>query len=277
MTVLRTLAELQSALMAHPGPRGYVPTMGALHAGHLALVEAARARYDAVLVSIFVNPTQFGPGEDFEAYPRQLEDDLQALEPLGVRWVFAPDPGVLYPEDADLEIHMPRLGARLEGAFRPHHFGGVALVLTKLFNLITPDAVFMGSKDYQQVVVTRRLVDQLFLPIDIVAVPTVREADGLALSSRNVYLSPNARRQAPALFRSLQRLDEESRTESDTTLLTHRAVTRLLEAGFGPVDYVEIVEPSSLEPLPEVRRPAVVVAAAWLEQTRLIDNLELRD
>jgi pantoate--beta-alanine ligase len=264
MRVLRDLAALRRALPA--GTAAFVPTMGNLHEGHLSLVRQARRHGSAVAVSIFVNRLQFLPGEDFERYPRTFERDCAMLEAEGVEYLFAPDEKVLYPEPQTMKVAAGPLGDALEGRFRPGFFDGVATVVLKLFNCVQPRAAVFGKKDYQQLMVVRTMVRQLDLPVDIVAGETVREADGLAMSSRNAYLSAAERAEAPRLSRVLREVASAKTTPA-------QAVEQLSQAGWKP-DYVEVRRRQDLAlPKPEDRE-LVVLAAARLGETRLIDNLE---
>ena len=263
MQILKDIAGLRRAL---PGEVAFVPTMGNLHEGHLSLVRIARRSAAKVVVSIFVNRLQFQPGEDFERYPRTFERDCAMLEAEGVEFVFAPDEGVLYPEKQVVRVHPGPLGDELEGKFRPGFFDGVATVVLKLLNCVQPRSAVFGKKDYQQLMVVRSLVRQLDLPVSIVPGETVREADGLAMSSRNAYLSATERAEAPRLHRVLQEVAEGS-----ATLL--QAVEVLSLAGWKP-DYLEVRRRSDLAPPQSGDRDLVVLAAARLGQTRLIDNLE---
>ena len=255
-----------------------VPTMGNLHEGHLALVRLARERAETVVVSIFVNPLQFGRGEDFGRYPRSLQRDLALLEAEDVAAVFAPEVTEMYPVGRDglTAVEVPGLSSVLEGASRPGHFAGVATVVTKLFGIVTPDVAVFGEKDFQQLAVIRRLVRDLDLGVEIVAGPTVREPDGLALSSRNQYLSPEQRRQAPALYRTLaaarRRLAAGDRSYAAIEEEARRALTA---AGFEP-DYVAVRRASDLSPPGDGEDDLVVLGAARLGTTRLIDNLRVR-
>jgi len=240
---------------------GLVPTMGALHAGHLALADQARSRSQKVIVSIFVNPAQFAPHEDFDRYPRTLETDLQKLG-SAADLVFAPAVAEMYPDGYSLKIELggPALG--LESEFRPHFFAGVATIVAKLLIAAMPDIAMFGEKDYQQLLVVRRLVRDLALPVEIVGAPIVREADGLAMSSRNAYLDKRERAIAGHLNRVLK----------DVAARVHAAQV-LQDAGFNSVDYVAVRDSGTLEPLGEFRHPARVLAAARLGKTRLIDNM----
>jgi pantoate--beta-alanine ligase len=264
MRILRDIDSLRRALPA--GSVAFVPTMGNLHAGHVSLVRIARAQAPQVAVSIFVNRLQFLPGEDFDRYPRTFERDCAMLEAQGVQFVFAPDEKVLYPQPQDVTVRAGPLGETLEGRFRPGFFGGVATVVLKLFNCVQPRAAVFGKKDYQQLMVVRALVRQLDLPVAIVAGETVREPDGLAMSSRNAYLTAAERAEAPRLYRLLQ---EVAAGRSDP----HRAVQTLARAGWKP-DYVEVRRRGDLAEAQAHDRELVVLAAARLGQTRLIDNLE---
>jgi pantoate--beta-alanine ligase len=262
MQVLRDIAALRRAIPT--GSVGFVPTMGNLHQGHLSLVRAARA-HGKVAVSIFVNRLQFQPSEDFDRYPRTFERDCEMLEAAGVEFLFAPDETVLYPEKQQFKVHPGPLGDELEGRFRPGFFEGVATVVLKLFNAVQPRAAVFGKKDYQQLMVIRRMVRQLNLPVEIVAGETVREGDGLAMSSRNNYLSAAERAEAPRLHATLLKIKNG--------LAPEKGMQELSAAGWKP-DYVEVRRRSDLG-LPEKEdRERVVLAAARLGQTRLIDNLE---
>ncbi|HET7371421.1 MAG TPA: pantoate--beta-alanine ligase [Gammaproteobacteria bacterium] len=251
-----------------------VPTMGNLHAGHLALVERARELADRVVVSIFVNPLQFGPNEDLAAYPRTPEEDLAKLAAVGADAVFAPGVEVMYPEgEARATIHVAGLEDMLCGASRPGHFTGVATVVAKLFNMASPDVAVFGNKDYQQLAVIRRMVSELAFPVEIVGVPTVREADGLAMSSRNRYLSAAERQQAPALHRALRDAAARLRAgERDFAALETGAAQQLEAAGFRS-DYVAIREPDTLAAPDAASDAFIVLGAACLGRARLIDNV----
>jgi len=257
-----------------------VPTMGALHEGHLALVRQARRRCRRTVVSIFVNPTQFAPGEDLDSYPRTFEDDLDKLDALGCDAVWAPGPGEMYPEGFATRIVLAGAAEGLESDFRPHFFGGVATVCCKLFTQVAPDIAVFGEKDYQQLQVVRQLVRDLDLPLRIVGIATIREADGLAMSSRNRYLSADERAIAPALHASLRTLAGHvagagaKLTARRIEALEQRAAADLLAAGFAKVDYVAVRDAQSLAPAALANgRPLRALAAAWLGKTRLIDNV----
>lgn len=258
-----------------------VPTMGDLHRGHLALVDVARARADRVVVSIFVNPLQFGPGEDYGEYPRVLEHDRERLAEHGADLVFAPEAETLYPQGTEhgVRVNVPGLEDILCGGDRPGHFSGVATVVAKLFNIVEPDLAVFGEKDYQQLLLIRRLAAGLDFAVEIAGVPTVREADGLALSSRNGYLTDEQRRIAPALHRALQETSARLRAgERDYGWLEREAVASLEAAGFEP-RYVairradDLSPPAAAEPLDKLR----ILAAARLGRARLIDNIPVGD
>ncbi|MDB5407546.1 MAG: panC [Rhodospirillales bacterium] len=252
---------------------GLVPTMGALHDGHLALIRAAAARHRRVAVTIFVNPTQFGPREDFSAYPRNEADDVAKAAAAGAALIFAPAVEEMYRPGFETAVNVGGLATVLEGASRPGHFDGVATIVTKLLLQALPDSAYFGEKDYQQLLVIRRLVRDLDIPVAIAAVPTVREADGLALSSRNVYLSPEQRRIAPALSRVLATVADRvaGGAAVDEQLAWGEAQLRM--AGFDAIDYFTVRDAESLEPVETTVRSARILAAVRLGTTRLIDNV----
>lgn len=278
MRTVRTIAELRTVLRALREEHrriGFVPTMGCLHEGHAALIRQSVARCDATVVSVFVNPTQFGPGEDLERYPRDLERDQALCHRLGVTILFAPESSEIYPTGFTTFVDPGPLGEVLCGRFRPGHFRGVATVVAKLFNIVQPDVAFFGQKDLQQTVIIRRMVRDLNLPVDIVVAPTLREPDGLALSSRNTYLSPEERTRALALSQGL--LAAQAAFEAG-----ERDASRLLALARKPleavdeVQYVELVDATSLETVVgEVRRASALCVAARVGRTRLIDNVLL--
>jgi pantoate--beta-alanine ligase len=253
---------------------GLVPTMGALHDGHLSLVRAAKSRCDFVVVSIFVNPTQFGPKEDFARYPRTLEADQQKLKAEGVDLVFTPSVEEMYPPGAVTFVTVEGISERLDGRSRPGHFRGVTTVVAKLFNIVEPDIAFFGQKDAAQVAIIRRMVRDLMFPVQIEVVPIVREADGLALSSRNLYLSSEERRLATVLSRALRKVDSSFRSgESNSTALLEIARQVFATEPEVRVDYIEIVDPESLEAVSSVQNGTLVAVAAFVGVTRLIDNV----
>ena len=269
-----TVAALRAALAGKTGGIGMVPTMGALHDGHLSLVQEARRRAGTVVVSIFVNPTQFAPTEDFGAYPRTLEQDLAKLGTLA-DIVFTPTANEVYPEGfaTTISVGGPALG--LESDFRPHFFGGVATVVAKLLIAAGPDFAVFGEKDYQQLLVIKHLVRDLALPIEIVPGPTLREPDGLAMSSRNAYLAPDERRIAGQLNVILKRAIASARSQGDLRATEGAAVEALYEAGFNHVDYVAIRDAATLEHITTLERPGRILAAAKIGKTRLIDNMAI--
>lgn len=276
MRVVETIAEVRAARAAFP-TLGLVPTMGYLHAGHISLVERAKAECGAVAVSIFVNPTQFGANEDLGRYPRDLPRDLELLEAAGADLVFTPQPSEVYPESFQTRIEIGAVADPLEGAVRPGHFSGVATVVAKLFNITQPTRAYFGQKDAQQSVVVRRMVRDLDMPVEVIVAPTVREADGLAMSSRNAYLSAEEREEATLLYRALssgQALFEEG--ERDAELLRKAIRERIEMNPHFLVDYVSVADAETLEELSVVDRDAFVSLAARLGTTRLIDNVLLK-
>lgn len=254
-----------------------VPTMGNLHSGHIHLVEQARQHGDIVVCTIFVNPMQFGRNEDLDSYPRTLAADMEKLHAAGCDVLFSPSVNEIYPEglDAHTLVSVPRVSARHCGASRPGHFDGVSTVVSKLFNLVQPQVALFGLKDYQQLMVIRKMVIDLCLPVQLVGVPTQREADGLALSSRNGYLTPEQRRIAPSLYQTLQEAREQVLQGVAFAAVEATAAGRLTEAGFRP-DYVHISHAETLDPAEPGDKRLVILAAAWMGSTRLIDNIEIR-
>ncbi len=276
MQVVRTIAEARAIRRALPGAWGFVPTMGYLHEGHLSLVRRARAENNHVAVSIFVNPTQFGPHEDYDRYPRDLERDLRLLEPLGVDLVFAPSVEEMYPPGFQTWVIVEEVSRPLEGAARPGHFRGVATIVAKLLNIIQPDRAYFGQKDAQQAVVIRRMVRDLNIPVEIVVCPTVREPDGLAMSSRNTYLSPEERRAATVLFRALQTAKAYyEQGERDAERLREAMRTVIQAEPLARLDYVSVADPETLQELSRVEGRALLSLAVYIGKTRLIDNILL--
>ncbi len=273
--VARTVEDLRARVAAWRGSGeriGFVPTMGALHEGHLSLVRYAREQAARTLVSIYVNPAQFGPNEDFDRYPRDPEGDLAKLEALGVDLVYMPE--TLYAPDHLTWVTVERLGEGLCAVTRPQFFRGVATVVLKLFHRVRPDFAVFGEKDYQQLLVVQRMVRDLDLEIEVIGRPTVREADGLALSSRNAYLSPEERRIAPAMYRALMRGAEQLARGARAEAVTAEVAREILGAGYSRVDYVEFRDAATLEPRSLLGdRPGRLLAAAFLGSTRLIDNV----
>ena len=252
-----------------------VPTMGALHAGHIANMKIALKMADRVVATIFVNPKQFGPKEDFEAYPRREQDDFEMLSAAGVHLLFAPDVAAMYPQGYDTTVHVGALGSILEGAERPGHFDGMATVVTKLMQQTQPDIALFGEKDYQQFVIIRRLVTDLNIPVDVIDVPTVREADGLAMSSRNAYLTAEERVRASALYKVLKEVAITIAKGGDIAASVKAGHEALLKAGFSKVDYLEARLADTLAPLTAATQPGRVLAAAYLGRARLIDNVPI--
>lgn len=279
MKVLDTVGQMRAACFAlkREGKRlGFIPTMGALHAGHLSLVRAARQQCQAVAVSIFVNPTQFGPNEDFAKYPRTFDRDQQLLEAEKVDLIFAPSVEEMYPPGSKTFVHVEEMSKKLCGKSRPGHFRGVTTVVNKLFNIVEPDLAFFGQKDAAQCAILRRMVRDLALRVEIIVCPIVRESDGLALSSRNAYLSPTERKQAAILHRALMRvqfLADKGERSSEKLIAAAREV--FAEEPAVRLDYAEIVDTDTLDPLPDISRGALVAVAAFVGATRLIDNLVL--
>ena len=272
MKVVRTVAELREARAALRGPVGFVPTMGALHEGHASLMTAARGESASVVASVFVNPTQFGPNEDFTRYPRDESADLAMLESLGVDLAFLPRVDEMYPPGATTFVDVGRLGEVLEGAARPGHFRGVATVVTKLFDMVQPDRAYFGQKDGQQSVVVKKLVRDLALPVEIVVCPTWREPDGLALSSRNRYLTAEERAQAPVLYRAMQAASAAAADgERSADKLRSLMLDALAPATLGKPDYVSIADAETLEEISVLDRPALASLAVRFPSARLID------
>lgn len=272
MRVVRTRAELREARAALPSPVGFVPTMGALHDGHASLVRRAREDCASTVASIFVNPTQFGRNEDLSRYPRDEQGDLALLDSLGADLAFLPGVEEIYPAGHMMAVDVGALGEVLEGAARPGHFRGVATVVTILFNLVAPDKAFFGQKDGQQSVVIRRLVSDLGLPVEVVVCPTVRESDGLAMSSRNRYLTADERAQAPTLNRALQAVASALAAGDQSADSLRETMRRELAAAtLGSLDYVSVADAQTLQELETVDRPALASLAVRFPSARLID------
>ncbi|MDX1676407.1 pantoate--beta-alanine ligase [Arsukibacterium sp.] len=280
MNTLSTIEDLRAQLgrWRRAGDKiAFVPTMGNLHQGHLQLVDIAKSRADKVIVSIFVNPMQFGQNEDLASYPRTLDADIAGLTRHAADAVFTPTPQLMYPRGLDVQtfVEVPQLGDLHCGANRPGHFRGVSTIVCKLFNLVQPDIACFGKKDYQQLAIIRQMVTDLSLPIEIIGVATERASDGLALSSRNGYLSKEERAKAPVLYQVLQQLKTQiAGGNHDYRALEQQAKARLTAAGFVP-DYINISNQQSLMLATTATEPKVILAAARLGTTRLIDNLEL--
>jgi pantoate--beta-alanine ligase len=277
MQIVRTVEELRAARRTLPGPVGFVPTMGALHRGHMSLVDAARAQCASVVASIFVNPTQFGPNEDLARYPRPEAADLALLEGARVDLAFLPTVEQMYPEGNVTRVTVGGITTRLEGASRPGHFDGVSTIVTKLFNLVQPDRAYFGQKDAQQLAVIRQMVRDLDQPLEVIGCPTVRDEDGLALSSRNVYLSPEERAQALSLSRGLLRakaIFEDG--VRDAPSLRQLVRDEIEVQPLANIDYVAISDATTLEDLDgPITRPALLSLAVRFGATRLIDNVVL--
>ncbi len=276
MKLLDSVVEFRRARAEVPGSLGLVPTMGFLHRGHMALVKRAREENDSVAVSIFINPTQFGPSEGYQTYPRDLRRDLELLKAEGVKLVFAPPPEEIYSPGFDTWVEVGTLAERLEGASRPDHFRGVATVVMKLFNIVRPDRAYFGQKDAQQVRVIEKMVADLDLCLEVVAVATVREPDGLAISSRNTHLSPEERKAATVLWSSLSAArDRWAQGEARARILKKVIVSTIDKEPLARLDYVSTADSKSLEEVDTIDRPTLVSLAVWIGKTRLIDNVTL--
>lgn len=277
MQVVESVADLRAVRALLVGALGVVPTMGALHEGHLSLVRRACAENDFALVTIFVNPTQFNNPDDLTAYPRNLQQDLEMLDALGVDVVFTPTPDVMYPPGYQTYVHVEQVTQGLEGGHRPGHFRGVATVLAKLFNLTQPTRAYFGQKDAQQVAVIRQMVTDLNFPLEVVVCSIVREVDGLAMSSRNQNLTPEQRQAAPVLYRALQAAEQAYESgERDPQKLRNVMLTVLSAEPLAEVDYVSVADAQTLrEEENTLALPALVSMAVYIGQTRLIDNLVL--
>ena len=278
MQIFETIESLQSSLSgAAANTLGFVPTMGNLHAGHLSLVSRARGEHDLVVVSIFVNPLQFGANEDLDSYPRTLDADTAALIAAGCDFLFLPSAAELYGDDmqASTRVQVPELGTHYCGASRPGHFDGVTTVVTKLFNIVQPDAAYFGLKDYQQFSIIRKMVDDLALPVSVHGIETAREASGLALSSRNGYLSAEQKAVAPLLYQTIMGIgDALAAGDQDFKRLIQAGKQQLQDAGLQP-DYLAIANSATLRPATQEDSHLVILAAAFLGSTRLIDNLRV--
>ena len=276
MQVVKTIPEIRALRQQLKGTVGFVPTMGYLHKGHLALVKSAKVENSAVIVSIYVNPAQFGPREDFGAYPRDLKRDLELLQGEGVDIVFVPSDDEMYPPEFRSWVDVEKVTERLEGASRPGHFRGVATVVAKLFNIVQPSRAYFGQKDVQQVTVIKRMAADLNMGIEIVVVPTVRESDGLAMSSRNIYLSPKERQAATILFKALILARQSGQSgEKDAEKIRRQMTALIQKEPLAQIDYVSIADAGTLEELSLLDRPAVASLAVRIGKTRLIDNMLL--
>jgi len=276
MQVVGPIFEVRALRQKLSGTVGFVPTMGYLHEGHLALVKQARTDNSNVIVSIYVNPTQFGPREDFGSYPRELNRDLELLREEGVDIVFVPSDDEMYAPEFSSWVDVGKVTGRLEGASRPGHFRGVATVVAKLFNIVQPSRAYFGQKDAQQVVVIKRMVADLNMGIEVVVVPTVRESDGLAMSSRNIYLSPGERQAATILFKALTLARQLSQGgEKDAGKIRPQMAALIQKEPLAQIDYVSIADAETLEELNLIDRPALASLAVRIGKTRLIDNMLL--
>lgn len=276
MQVINTIAEMRKLRRQLSEPVGFVPTMGYFHEGHLSLVRQARKENPTVVVSIFVNPTQFGPGEDFQDYPRDLNRDLGLLEREKVDIVFVPSEEEMYPRDFNSWVDVEKVTERLEGASRSGHFRGVATICAKLFNIIQPTRAYFGQKDAQQAIVIKKMVADLNMNLEIVVVPTVRESNGLAMSSRNTYLNPEERQAATVLFKALSLARELWQGgEKDADKIRHQMTSLIQKEPLAKIDYVSIADANTMEELKKIDRPAIVFLAIRIGKTRLIDNVIL--
>ena len=277
MKIIRTVSEMQSlarSLVKQGRTIGFVPTMGYLHEGHLSLMRRARQECDVVVASIFVNPTQFGPLEDFERYPRDEEGDRKKCESAGVDVLFMPAAAEMYPEKPVVFVAVEGITDILEGAIRPGHFRGVATVVAKLFNIVLPAKAYFGQKDFQQCAVIKRMVKGLNADVEIVVLSTVREQDGLAMSSRNSYLNPEERHAAAIIYRAMSAAEQLIKAGvKEPEKVKNKATAVLKEVAGLLIDYVEVADPETLAPLSEMKGPAVILVAVRLGKTRLIDNM----
>jgi len=276
MKVVEKIDEMKRLRQQLAEPVGLVPTMGYLHEGHLALVRRARAENSSVVVSIFVNPTQFGPQEDFKHYPRDLQRDLALLEKEGTDIVFMPSVAEMYPPQFNSWVEVGKVTERLEGASRPGHFRGVTTVVAKLFNIVQPTRAYFGQKDAQQAIVIKKMVADLNMNLEIVTVPTVRKPDGLAISSRNIYLNPQERQAATVLYQALSLAQGLwAQGEKDAERMRQEMVTLIQKQPLADIDYVSIADTETLDELDTVKPPALVSLAVRIGKTRLIDNIVL--
>jgi len=275
--IAETVEEVRQAVQEARGNRkivGLVPTMGALHAGHVSLIQAAKKGSDFVVVSIFVNPTQFGPNEDLARYPRSFDKDMQICADAGVDVIFAPSPATIYPPGFRTFVEVTQLQDVMCGAARPGHFRGVATVVLKLFNIVQPDTAYFGQKDAQQTRIIQQLVTDLNVPVRIVICPVVREPDGLALSSRNQYLDADQRRRATALYQTLQDAEQQIRSgEKNAVAISAKMRARIEATPGAKLDYAAIVDADSLKPVDQIQGGVLIALAVWFGATRLIDNL----
>jgi len=278
MQIIRTKSKLRKTIKAIKSAGktiGFVPTMGALHDGHLSLIEHARSKADIVVASIFVNPAQFAPHEDFDKYPRTPQSDVEKLQGCKVDIAYLPGVAEIYGENPSTKISVGAIGQKLEGAFRPHFFDGVALVVAKLFMQVSPDIAVFGEKDFQQLVVITKLVRELDIPVEIIGAPILRENDGLAMSSRNIYLPVAERKIAANLYKILNEVKEKLLAGSEVKAALLWGKNQLLAAGFEQVDYIELCDINGLTPLEKLEKSARLLATARLAGVRLLDNIEI--
>lgn len=273
--VLNTISQMKEITRNYKRQVGFVPTMGYLHQGHLSLVETAKKYCDTVVVSVFINPSQFAPNEDLATYPRDFERDLQFLEELQVDYVFYPSADEVYPKDYKTWVQVEEITQILCGASRPTHFRGVTTIVSKLINIVKPDRMFMGQKDFQQLVVLQQMTRDLNFDVEVVGCPIVREADGLAMSSRNKYLSAEDRKQAVCLFQSLQRARKLAQNGKNDVEAIKNAMRRIIENHNGEIDYIEIVDSQTLQKKEKVDNNCRALVAVKYGKTRLIDNMQL--
>lgn len=277
MKIIRTIEEMKSIVRETRSQGkivGFVPTMGYLHEGHLSLVRASLKNADCTVVSIFVNPIQFGPKEDFKEYPRDLTRDSRLLQEMGVDFLFIPDESEMYPINYKTFVEVEDLQDKLCGRSRPGHFRGVCTVVQKLFNIVQPDVAFFGQKDAQQAIILTRMVRDLNMDVRIEVMPTVREKDGLALSSRNIYLKPEERQAALCLSRSLRETEQKFQSGERRTALLIKRIKEIVDAeSLARIDYIVIVNPGSLEPIEEIHKEALIALAVFIGKVRLIDNV----
>ena len=278
ITIVRTISDVKNILKFWRNDNlnvGLVPTMGALHEGHFSLIKKSLSLSDRTIVTLFVNPKQFGTNEDFHKYPADERTDIKALEDLSVDVIFVPSTEEMYPTDNITNISLPDIGDLLEGIFRPGFFNGVATVVCKLFMISSPDRAFFGEKDYQQLIIIEKMAQDLNIPVEIVGCPIIRAKDGLALSSRNVYLSDNERLLAPLLYKVLNEILDDAKNGEQFTKILNNAKLKLLNSGFTKIDYLKICDNKNLKELSNFSPDARVLVAAWIGNTRLIDNIEV--
>ena len=279
MKIIRSISTLKNELgrgKKKGRSVGLVPTMGYLHEGHLSLIRRARKENDLVAVSIFVNPAQFGPNEDYKEYPRDLRNDAALCKRAGVDFIFYPAVKAMYPNGYSTYVKVEGLTGNLCGKFRPSHFCGVTTVVAKLFNIAKPDAAYFGQKDAQQAIVIKRMAEDLDMGITINIMPTVREKDGLAMSSRNAYLSPDDRRAAPTVYRALQLARDLIKSGNKDTSKIKSEMRKMLSVAADKIDYISIVDPDDLKDVKKIKGEVLVATAAWIGGTRLIDNIEVK-